>query len=583
MTETFTRAATARASSWNPQTRTFTALATSYADVNRGTYVERIDRNTAAPASAYVGLPVLNSHRSGDARDIVGKITAARETAEGVEVDIQLLPEGDASADAMAARISAGVLNAVSIGYSAHRGQTVRQSDGSKVTTFLDMNPHEVSLVQKGADSAATIRSALTEEGNLMPENVQTENRSRQILTFARSHNLSDDVTADLIERNADETEMQAAAFRAIQTTAPRIRAASGSAPANDDPRIIAERRAEAIFCRGTGATPSDACRQYQAEDMVDAARWSLTRAGRSTLGMDRVALVRAAMQTTSDFQVTANTILNLSVAPAYQAQSSALKVLGAQKNLPDLRDGNRVQFSGIGTLKKTAEGGELKHAGRSDVVQSWKLETMGLLHSVSYQALVNDPTGTLSEFASVAATAAANTEADILAAVLTSNPKLSDGKPVFSTARGNMAAAGSALSIDSISAARLSMRNMTGNDGTRIQVTPKYLVVPPALETLGEQVQAQLYATTPDGVNPFSGKLSLVVEPRLTGNGWYVAADPAQVRCMEYGYLAATPGPQISSRDGWETLGVEFRVWEDFGAGMVDFRGLYFNPGAAA
>lgn len=583
MSETFTRAATARASSWKPETRTFTALATSYADVNRGSYIEGIDRSTAAPASAYVGLPVLNSHRSGDARDAVGKITAARETAEGVEVDIQLLPEGDASADAMAARVAAGVLNAVSIGYSGGLGPAVRQSDGTTRRVIRNMRPHEVSLVLNPADSAATIRSNPTEKGNLMPENVQTENRSRQILTFARSHNLSDDVTADLIERNADETEMQAAAFRAMQTTAPRIRAASGSAPANDDPRIIAERRAEAIFCRGTGATPSDACRQYLTEDIADAARYSLTRSGRSTLGMDRVAMVRAAMQTTSDFQVMTNAILNLSVAPAYQAQSSALKVLAAQKNMTDFRDGSRVQFSGVGTLKKVAEGGELKYAGRTDVVESWKLETMGLLHSVSYQALVNDPTGTLSEFASVAATAAANTEADILAAVLTSNPKLSDGKPVFSTARGNMAAAGSALSVDSIGAVRLAQRNMTGPDGTRIQVTPKYLVVGPTLETPAEKVLAQIYATTPDGVNPFSGKLTLVVEPRLTGNGWYMAADPAQVRCMEYGYLAATPGPQISSRDGWETLGVEFRVWEDFGAGMVDFRGLYFNPGAAA
>ena len=47
-------------------------------------------------------------------------------------------------------------------------------------------------------------------------------------------------------------------------------------------------------------------------------------------------------------------------------------------------------------------------------------------------------------------------------------------------------------------------------------------------------------------------------------------------------GHLASAPGPQISSREGWEVLGREFRVVLDFGVAAVDWRGGYRNAGAA-
>lgn len=111
--------------------------------------------------------------------------------------------------------------------------------------------------------------------------------------------------------------------------------------------------------------------------------------------------------------------------------------------------------------------------------------------------------------------------------------------------------------------------------------MTPAFLVVGPALETLAEQILSTLAAATPEGVNPFSGKLLLLVEPRLLGsNSWYLFANPAQRSVFEQAHLAAAPGPQIDSKLGWEVLGVEYRVYLDFGCGVLDWRGAYRNAG---
>jgi hypothetical protein len=159
--------------------------------------------------------------------------------------------------------------------------------------------------------------------------------------------------------------------------------------------------------------------------------------------------------------------------------------------------------------------------------------------------------------------------------------PTMSDTNTLFHAAHGNVAATGAPPSDVTLSAARLAMRRQTGPSGGLIVVEPKYVVVPPELETATQKQLTQIQAVQIDNVNVWGTRLTLVCEPRLTDpNRWYLTADPADVDGLEYAYLAGAPGAQTQARVGFEVDGMEVKVRLDYGANFVDWRGWYTNAG---
>jgi hypothetical protein len=105
-------------------------------------------------------------------------------------------------------------------------------------------------------------------------------------------------------------------------------------------------------------------------------------------------------------------------------------------------------------------------------------------------------------------------------------------------------------------------------------------LIVPSALETLAEKTITAIQARAVADVNVFAF-LSLVVEPRLTGTAWYLAADPASIEGLEYCYLEGEQGPQVFSEVGFDIDGLRLKCRLDYGGGWVEHRGFWKQPGA--
>jgi phage major head subunit gpT-like protein len=216
---------------------------------------------------------------------------------------------------------------------------------------------------------------------------------------------------------------------------------------------------------------------------------------------------------------------------------------------------------------------------------ETYALDTFGRIIPLTRQAMVNDDLGAFFDLTRRMGRAAAEFEAKFLVGLLASNPTMADGVAVFHANHGNLPGAGGAIAIATLGAAKEAMRLQKGLDkATPIDATPKFLIVPAKQETVAQQYLTQLQANQASNANPFGGQLELIVDPRLdvhSTTAWYLAADPMQIDTIEYSYLEEEQGVQLFVQTGFKIDGMEFKARLDFGAGILDFRGLYKNPGA--
>lgn len=87
---------------------------------------------------------------------------------------------------------------------------------------------------------------------------------------------------------------------------------------------------------------------------------------------------------------------------------------------------------------------------------------------------------------------------------------------------------------------------------------------------------------TTPvDSVNPWSN-LKPVYDARLDGgvaSQWFIAG--ANNKTVKLFTLGGNKIPQVETRTGWNSDGIEFKVRITAAAKAMDYRGLYSNYGA--
>ena len=155
-------------------------------------------------------------------------------------------------------------------------------------------------------------------------------------------------------------------------------------------------------------------------------------------------------------------------------------------------------------------------------------------------------------------------------------------GQQLFNAVHNNLAGAGAAIAIQSVSDGRAAMMKQTSIDGLKLNITPRYLVTSPDKFTVAEQFcSVNIVPVQDSNANPFKGRLTPVADANLSGNAWQLYADPQDIETMVYGHLEGREGPRLSTREGFTTDGVDLRVSTDFVAGGIDYRGAYRNPGA--
>jgi len=596
----------------NPEARTVEVVWSTGAPVKRrdfaGSYTERLSLEPkAVDLSRLVGASVLDAHRQTAVRDVLGTVRDAAVTGREGTAIIQFSARPEV--EPIWQDVTAGILRHISVGYSVEQWADSTE-DGTRVRTATRWTPHEISLVPSPADPGATVRMEeyIMEQQTAAPEDnpaqdttannnagtdkVQTRAAiNTEIRSIANVAGLDQSFVDGLIDRQANADEARRAAFDElakrgggnIRTEQTRVEIIGSY----DDPESRARQMGEALYGRiNPGHELSEPARRYAYATPVDMAKELLTLRGLQTTGLSPATLITRALHTTSDFPIILGDTVGRILRDAYQTAPSDIRRLGRQTSARDFRSINKLMLGEAPMLEKLNEHGEITSGTMTEAKETYKVETWARKIGVTRQVLVNDDLGAFSDLARRMGQAAAETEARILVDLLEANsgngPSMDDTKALFHADHGNKAGTGAVISDTTLSAARLALRTQKGLSGQPIRVTPKHLMVPPALETEAEKWLAAVSAAKAADVNPFSGSLSLVVEPRLASTTrWYVTANPAEIDGLEFAYLAGGEGPQVESKSGWDIDGVEIRVILDYGAGFVDYRGWYANAGA--
>lgn len=581
LAEVLTRKAPAK-STWDAANRTLEVRASTFADVKRHRFTERLSSEVAAwdlsRVQSPAGVPLLSGHNAFDFDAKLGVVTAAQVRRDGLHVTVKL-SETEA-ANRLVRDIEAGIGAAVSIGYSVTEWLLDETGD-TPIRTATAITLLEVSVVSVAADPGAAVRSHNPNDSEaLMPDApAQRDFSPEQRATLVERHGLDGRFLRQ--HANAPEIEFRAAILDAIErrhsrtVTMPMVDVGGYGQTIDGEVRALAD----ALMVRvNPRHKPADEARQFVGLTVTEIARRCLEGAGQRSFGTPSDVIGRA-LHSTSDFPIILENVLGKSLSASYQPAAAALKTVARQTTARDFRDKHRVRLSEGSGLEKVNESGEFRRGTFAEGKEKYRLATFGKVFGISRQALINDDLGAFTDIPAQLARTASAHEARALADVVIANAAMSDGVALFHANHANLLTA-AALDVAALSLARKAMRAQVGLAGELISVTPRYLIVGPEQETAGEQVLAAIAAAKVTDTNPFSGKLELVVEPRLPGKAWYVAASPGEVDGLEFAYLEGEEGPQIESQAGFDVDGLEVKVRLDFAAAFVDHRGWVKNPG---
>lgn len=294
-----------------------------------------------------------------------------------------------------------------------------------------------------------------------------------------------------------------------------------------------------------------------------------------------------------SQFAAMLDNVVNKSMLIGYQDAGVTFDVWTSTGSNPDFKPTRRYRLSEAGTPSKILQNGEFRHDVMSDQRVQLQLETYGIMFTLSRQAIINDDLSYLTQMPAAYVRGFRRLINRNVYGLLNNNTAYQvDNVALFASEHGNLAATPAYPSTGALGLARAAMRKQRNVRGDEyLNIAPRFVLTGPDLETDMEKLLMSF--ADPDGtnsnvVNPFRGKLQLVTDAELTSAtdnnpDWFLAADPSLVNTIEVAYLNGNSLPTLESQISFEQLGMAWRVYGDWDIDILDYRGLYKVPGAAA
>jgi hypothetical protein len=481
-----------------------------------GGITEELDMSPNAVRMGQLGsgnAPVLNTHRSSDARDVLGRVIAAR--LEGGRGHARLQFSAAADVEPLWQRIADGTLRAVSIGYRVHRyDQRPDPVSGEMIYRAVDWEPFEISIVPIPVDRDAQVRGAapqgapsfaiepaLADEEPPMTETTpetpaaplappaasppatitvetppdlealraeaQRTERERiagidGAIDAARAlvgTETAAHIRREAVERGWHPDQARRSLFDAMVKSAgpPSVPARPETGPGHDSPSEILDAMAEALAARSMpGYQPQGTGRHaefmgWRPSDMIG----ELLRVrGERNVPRNPTLLAERAFYTTSDFPLLLSAAANKMLLAAYQPAAPSYRQIFLRRDFRDFKPHRHLRVGDFPTLMPLMENGEIQAGTMSESQEIVLLQTFARRIRVTRPMLVNDDLGAFTDFAAAIGRRVADFENATAYALLNQangdGPTLTNGPAaVFGTAAARLNKAAAGSALD--------------------------------------------------------------------------------------------------------------------------------------
>jgi len=409
------------------------------------------------------------------------------------------------------------------------------------------------------------------------------------------------DIEAKAIEEGWDETRTELHVLRASRPKIPPSTA--GSRPEPTSPQVfeavammasgLPNSRVEAMFAEPV-LEAADKLRGMGIQEFCELAYGQqLPRFRRDAAGW-----LQAAFSTTTLPGVLSN-IANKMLLEGYNYIEDAWRKVAKIASVNDFKEHSRYRMTGAFKFEQVSADGELKHGKLDEQKFGQKADTHGIMFALTRQMIINDDLGAFTDIPRQIGMGAAESIADAVWSLWLRNPVQADGKAFFHADHGNYAeGADTALSVDGLTDAEIQFSQQTKPNGRPLGMPANILLVPTALKVAAEMLMksTQLNETTTankpkPSTNPHVGKFDVVSSVYLSNvsfNGasskaWYLLADPNRLPAIEVAFLNGVDRPTVEKTDAdFNTLGIQFRGYIDFGVREQDHRGALKMKGEA-
>ncbi len=572
-----------------------------------------------------IGVALWNHDRN----VVIGKIENARCDDNEKRCYCDIVFDEDEESERIFQKVKNKTLKGVSVGYGVDCWEEVKAGAQSSNGRFMgpcevatSWTPYEVSIVSVPADDSVGVDRSMenieednegderqmanpinnTTNGASNTDNQVDVNAERQAAVQAERQRVSDITTlcrefdvdsANYI--NSGNTIEEVRAHVLEQLREQRKPTSVGSADISvtkDEMDKFRSAAVDSIQLRGGFKVEkvADGARDLRGMRLRDLAIECLQRSGVSnSQRLSNEELFKRALSPDGQFASILDSSINKSMATAYKVANTTYRAWTGIGSNTDFKDATVYQISEAGELEKMTQTGEFKFDEMKDKGVKKSIATFGRTFGITRQALINDDIDVLTKIPAAYVRAADRGVNKLVYKNLKENVKIYDGKELFHVAHNNIGTAG-AMSDATLSELRTKMRKQKNLRGKEtLNISPQFLLVPAGLETTAMKFlnSTALPGQENSGVsNIWRNSFDLVVDAELdpTTAGalpYYMAANPADIDTIEVTYLNGDDMPKLESRLGFDFLGIEYRIYIDYGVTVLDYRGLGMNAGA--